>query len=120
MLQKINIKEKFEKFDEFWSPKILGQVNDNYVKIFKAKGEFIWHKHENEDELFLVILGELTIKLRDKDIALHTGEFCIIPKGIEHMPVAKEECHVLLFEPKQVINTGDVISEKRVKEPDWI
>ncbi len=119
-MHKINIKKKFELFHEYWSPKILGEVNGNHVKIFKAKGEFVWHKHDEEDEFFLVIQGQLKIKLRDHEVILNEGDFFIVPKGIEHLPYAEEEAHVLLFEPKQVINTGDAVSEKTVKNPEWI
>ena len=90
------------------------------MKIFKAKGEFVWHKHENDDEFFLVVQGQLHIKLRDREIVLTAGEFFIVPKGVEHLPYAKEEAHVLLFEPKQVLNTGDTISEKTIENLDWI
>ncbi len=111
-MQKINLAEKFSLFTNHWEPKILGELNDQYVKIAKLKGEFVWHQHKNEDELFSVIKGSLTIKLRDKDIILEEGEFIIIPKGIEHMPVAEEEVHVLMFEPKGTVNTGDTESHK--------
>ena len=120
MKDKVNIKKKFTLFNEYWSPKILGEINDSYVKIFKAKGEFIWHKHDNDDEFFLVMQGQLHIKLRNREISLNEGEFFIIPKGIEHMPYAKEIAHVLLFEPKQVINTGDVKSEKTIENLEWL
>lgn len=120
MKGKINLKDKFQLFKEHWSPKILGELNGSYVKIFKAKGEFVWHSHQEEDEFFLVVQGELHIKLRDEEVILKEGEFFIVPKGIEHLPYAKEEAHVLLFEPKQVINTGDVKSEKTVEKPEWI
>lgn len=119
-MDKVNIKQKLQLFNEHWIPKILGEVNDSYVKVFKAKGEFVWHKHDNEDEFFLVIQGKLTIKFRDKDVTLQEGEFIIVPKGVEHMPIAEEEAHVLLFEPKEVINTGGAESEKRVDNLEWI
>ncbi len=99
-------------------PKILGEVNESFVKIFKAKGEFVWHNHENEDEFFMVVKGQLRIKLRDKEIILNPGEFFIVPKGIEHLPYAPDEAHVLLFEPKGVINTGEILSDKTVGNPD--
>ncbi|KTC86395.1 cupin domain-containing protein [Legionella brunensis] len=110
-MEKINLQDKFALFQEYWSPKIVGDLNDSHVKLAKFKGEFVWHKHENEDELFLVVKGKLLIKLKDKDIHLSEGEFVIIPKGIEHMPIAKEEVHVILIEPKATLNTGDVTSE---------
>ena len=100
-------------FNDHWSPKIVGQVNNHYVKLAKLKGEFVWHKHDGEDEMFLVIKGNLIIKLRDWDIHLHPGEFFIVPHGVEHCPVALEEVEVMLFEPKTVLNTGDVMNEKQ-------
>jgi len=119
-MNKVNIGEKFEKFDQYWTPKILGELNENYIKIFKAKGDFAWHQHVHEDEFFLVIKGQLTIKFRDRDIILNEGEFYIVPKGVEHCPFAKEEAHILLFEPKQVLNTGDASSDKTVENLEWI
>ncbi len=115
-----NVKQKFQLFNEYWCPKILGEVNGNFVKIFKAKGEFVWHQHKDEDELFLVIQGQLRIKLRDREIVLNEGEFFIVPKGTDHLPYAPNEAHVLLFEPKQVINTGETTSDKTVENPEWI
>ena len=119
-MTKINLAEKFSLFTNHWEPKILGELNGQYVKIAKLKGEFVWHQHENEDELFSVIKGSLTIKLRDKDIILEEGEFIIIPKGVEHMPVAEEEVHVLMFEPKGTVNTGDTESDKTIDELEKI
>lgn len=119
-MDKINIKKKFEILHEYWSPKILGEVNENHIKIFKAKGEFVWHKHDKEDEFFLVVKGQLKIKLRDHEVILNEGEFFIVPRGTDHLPYAEEEVHVLLFEPKQVVNTGNTISEKTVVQPEWI
>jgi mannose-6-phosphate isomerase-like protein (cupin superfamily) len=119
-MQKINITQKFSKFSDIWSPKIIGELNDNYVKIAKFKGEFIWHKHEQEDEMFLVISGVLLIKFRDKDVTLNEGEFIIIPKGIEHLPVADQEVHVLLLEPKTVLNTGSITNTKTVENLEWL
>ncbi len=119
-MKKVNLKDKFQLFDAHWTPKILGEVNNSYVKIFKAKGEFVWHSHQDEDEFFLVVKGQLNIKLRDQEIHLKEGEFFIVPKGVEHLPYANEEAHVLLFEPKAVINTGDTVSEKTVEKPEWI
>lgn len=119
-MKKVNLKDKFNLFDAYWTPKILGEINNAYVKIFKAKGEFVWHRHEHEDEFFLVIKGQLHIKLRDKEIILKEGEFFIVPKGVEHMTYANDEAHILLFEPKEVINTGNASSDKTVINPDWI
>jgi mannose-6-phosphate isomerase-like protein (cupin superfamily) len=115
MLEKINLTEKFASFKERWSPKAIGQVNDAAVKLAKLQGEFIWHSHANEDELFLVVKGKLLIKLRDQDIHLSEGECVIIPKGVEHLPIADEECHVLFFEPNTTLNTGNVRNERTVE-----
>ncbi len=119
-MNKVNLKDKFRLFSAYWTPKILGEVNNSYVKIFKAKGEFVWHRHEQEDEFFLVVHGQLNIKLRDREIHLKEGEFFIVPKRTDHLPYANEEAHVLLFEPKEVLNTGDAVSEKTVKELEWL
>ena len=119
-MEKVNLKEKFGKFDENWTPKIIGELNGSYIKIFKACGEFVWHSHEREDEFFLVVKGTLHIKLREKEIILDGGEFFIVPKGIEHFPYAPKEAHVLLFEPKEVINTGNTPCAKTVENPERI
>jgi mannose-6-phosphate isomerase-like protein (cupin superfamily) len=119
-VEKVNLAQKFTVFNEYWVPYIVGELNDSYVKVDKLKGEFVWHKHESEDELFLVKKGKLLIKLRDKDIWLDEGEFIIIPKGVEHKPVANEEVHVVLIEPKSTLNTGDVMNEKTVSQPKRI
>ena len=118
-MEKVNFAEKLGLFKEYWSPKVVGELNDSYVKVAKLKGEFVWHKHESEDELFLVVKGELLIKLRNKDISLKEGEFVIIPEGVEHLPVAVEEVHVVLIEPKSTVNTGNVKNEKTVAA-QWI
>lgn len=119
-MEKVNIAEKFSLFNEYWSPKIVGEINDSYVKLAKFKGEFVWHQHENEDEMFFVVKGKLLIKFRDKDVWLNEGEFLIVPKGVEHMPVAEEEVHVLLLEPKTTLNTGDQVNEKTVTDLETI
>lgn len=111
MINKINLSEKFDLIDKYWSPRIAGELNDSYVKLAKLQGDFVWHKHEDEDELFLVIQGKLVIKLRDQKIELKPNEFVIIPKGVEHKPVAAQEVHVLLLELKSTVNTGDVQNE---------
>lgn len=111
-MDKVNLAEKFSLFADHWSPKIVGELNDSYVKVVKLKGEFVWHHHEKEDELFLVVKGKLLIRLRDRDLWLQEGEFVIIPKGVEHLPVAEEEAHILLLEPKTTLNTGNVRSER--------
>ncbi len=114
MVEKVNLADKFRLFQDYWSPKIVGELNESYVKLVKFKGEFVWHRHEYEDEMFLVVKGELTIKLRDRDIRLKEGEFVVIPKHVEHLPVAIEEVHVLLLEPKSTLNTGNVENERTV------
>lgn len=119
-MQKINIKEKFNLFTEYWTPKIVGDLNESHIKLAKFKGEFVWHKHDNEDELFLVIKGNLLIKLRDQDIKLKEGEFVIIPKGVEHLPIALDEVHVMLIEPKTTLNTGDTKSDLTKDDLDRI
>ena len=115
-IEKVNIAQKFTLFNEYWVPYIIGELNESYVKVDKLKGEFVWHKHETEDELFLVTKGKLVIKLRDKDIELREGEFVIIPKGAEHKPVADQEVHVVLIEPKSTLNTGNVRDKKTVDQ----
>jgi mannose-6-phosphate isomerase-like protein (cupin superfamily) len=120
MIEKVNLAEKFGRFQEPWRPKIAGELNGQYIKLVKVKGEFVWHRHEAEDELFLVIKGTLLIKLRDQDIHLEPGEFVIIPKGVEHLPVATEEVQMLLLEPKATVNTGDVQNERTVTDEEWI
>lgn len=119
-MQKVDLKEKLSSFNEYWQPKIVGELNGQYVKLAKLKGEFLWHSHENEDEMFLVIKGKLTIKLKDQDIALEEGQFFIIPRGAEHLPVAEEEVHVMLFEPQSVLNTGDKRNERTVERLERI
>ena len=118
-MQIVNISQKFDLFNEYWSPRIVGEMNDSHVKLAKLKGEFVWHQHENEDELFLVVKGKLLIKLRDRDLWLNEGELVIIPKGVEHCPVAEEEVHVMLLETKSTLNTGDQQNERTV-EAQWI
>jgi mannose-6-phosphate isomerase-like protein (cupin superfamily) len=114
--EKVNLAEKFSRFNEYYRPKIVGEVNDFQVKLVKLKGEFIWHHHENEDELFLVVKGRLLIHLRDRTVELEEGEFFIVPKGVEHKPVAEDECHVVLLEPKTTLNTGNVRNERTMPE----
>jgi mannose-6-phosphate isomerase-like protein (cupin superfamily) len=118
--QKVNLAEKLNLFHEHWSPKIVGELNDSYVKLVKLKGEFIWHQHAAEDELFLVLKGRLRIRFRDHDVWLEEGEFVIVPRGVDHLPVAEEEVHVLLLEPKSTLNTGDVRNERTVSELEVI
>lgn len=113
---KINIAEAFAGFSETWSPRIAGQVNDTHIKLVKLQGEFVWHSHEVEDELFLVTKGRLVMKFRDRDVTLEAGEFIIVPAGVEHCPVAEDGCEVMLVEPAGTLNTGDVENERTVRE----
>ena len=119
-MDKINLAQKFNLFNEHWSPKIVGELNDSFIKLAKLKGEFDWHHHEQEDELFLVVKGDLTIKFRDKDVSLKPGELIVIPKGVDHLPVAAEEVQVMLIEPKGTLNTGNVVTEKTKETLDRI
>ncbi len=119
-MEKVNVLEKFSLVKDYWSPKIVGELNDSYVKIVKLKGEFIWHRHEQEDELFLVVQGTLRMRLRDRDVLVREGEFLIVPRGVEHLPIAEEEVHVLLFEPKSTLNTGNVRNERTVAQLERI
>jgi mannose-6-phosphate isomerase-like protein (cupin superfamily) len=115
-MNKVNLAEKFSLFNEHWQPKVVGQLNGQHIKLAKLKGEFIWHSHENEDEFFMVIKGHLTIKLKDETIELDEGEFYIVPKGVEHLPIADEEAHIMMFEPIETVNTGKLNSDKTVTE----
>lgn len=119
-MQTIRLEEKFNLFHDHWHPRIVGELNDSFVKLAKLKGDLVWHQHAEEDELFLVIKGRLLIKLRDRDLWLEPGEFTIIPRGVEHFPVAEEEVHVLLLEPKSTKHTGDVKTDRTVETEDWI
>jgi mannose-6-phosphate isomerase-like protein (cupin superfamily) len=110
-MDKVNIDEKLSLFSEYWDPKIVGELNGQYVKLVKFKGEFVWHKHDNEDEMFYVLKGKFNMEYRDKTIEIKENEFVIIPKGVEHRPVAPEEVSVMLFEPKTILNTGDTRNE---------
>ena len=111
---KVNLAEKLELFTEHWSPKIVGEINNVAVKLVKFQGEFVWHHHELEDEMFYVIAGEFDMEFRDKTVHLTVGEFLIVPKGVEHRPVAQHEVSVMLIEPNTVLNTGNVVNEKTV------
>lgn len=114
-MNKVNLREKLSLFRDHWSPKIVGELNGQQVKVVKFKGEFIWHKHDQEDELFLVVEGRFRMEFRDRQVWLEEGEFLIVPRGVEHRPVAEEEVHVLLFEPATTLNTGDVRNERTVE-----
>jgi mannose-6-phosphate isomerase-like protein (cupin superfamily) len=118
MLSKIVLAQKLAQFTETWSPRIVGDVIDCQVKLAKLEGEFVWHQHEHEDELFLVIEGRLRMELRDGVVVLEPGELLIVPRGVEHRPVAERACSVLLFEPASTLNTGDVASERTIRQPE--
>jgi mannose-6-phosphate isomerase-like protein (cupin superfamily) len=118
--EKVNIAEKLSRFSEQWSPRIVGELNGQQVKVVKLQGSFVWHQHEREDELFLVVKGVLRIELRDRVVELGEGEFFIVPHGVEHRTVADAEAHVLLFEPANTLNTGNVVNERTVREPERV
>jgi mannose-6-phosphate isomerase-like protein (cupin superfamily) len=113
-METVNLAAKLSRVEKPWSPKIVGEVNDCYVKVVKLEGEFVWHHHDAEDELFLVIEGLLRMRFRDRDELVRPGEFIIVPRGVEHLPVAERETHVMLFEPKTTLNTGNVRNERTV------
>jgi mannose-6-phosphate isomerase-like protein (cupin superfamily) len=115
-MEKVNLEEKFALFNDHWSPKIVGEINDAFVKLAKLKGEFVWHQHENEDEMFLVVRGNLTIRFRDREVQLRPGEFVIVPRGVEHLPIADDEVQVVLLEPKTTLNTGNIRNERTVSD----
>lgn len=110
-MEKINLAQKLALFSDYWNPRVVGELNGQHVRLAKLKGEFVWHSHSHEDELFLVLKGVLLLRFRDRDVELCEGEFCIVPRGVEHQPVAAEEVHVLLFEPASTVNTGSTESE---------
>ncbi len=117
MIERVNLREKLSRFDSHWDPKIVGELNGQHVKLVKFQGEFVWHHHANEDELFLVVKGRFTMQFRDRDVVLEEGEFLIVPRGVEHRPTAEQEVHVLLFEPATTVNTGNLVTERTVAEP---
>jgi mannose-6-phosphate isomerase-like protein (cupin superfamily) len=112
----INLKQKFTQFSDHWNPRILGEVNDCCLKAVKFQRDFVWHHHENEDELFLVVKGTLRMKFRDREAVVREGEFIIVPHGVEHCPTADEEVHVVLIEPKSTLNTGNLVNERTVAQ----
>lgn len=114
-MEKVNVKEKLGLFDDYWNPRIIGELNGQHVKAVKRKGEFVWHHHDQEDELFLVIKGKLRMEFRDKAVEVNEGEFIIVPRSVEHKPVAEDEVHLLLFEPANTLNTGNIVDEKTRK-----
>ena len=114
-MKKVNLAEKFSMFDDHWSPRIIGELNGQEVKIAKVKGEFVWHNHAHEDEMFLIIKGSLKLEFRDHTVTLNQGEMLVIPHGVEHRPIADEECHIMLFEPASTQHTGNVEHEMTQK-----
>lgn len=119
-MKSINFTEKFEKFSEHWTPKVIAEMNDYQFKLVKVAGEFVWHSHADTDETFIVLKGSLCIKFRDGEVNLAEGEMYVVPKGIEHKPVAENECQILLIEPKNIVNTGEVASELTADNDVWI
>jgi mannose-6-phosphate isomerase-like protein (cupin superfamily) len=120
MIDKVNLAEKFSRIQEYWKPYIAGELNGQLVKLDKLKGEFVWHHHENEDEMFLVVKGRFRIEFRDKTVWLEEGEFIVVPRAVEHKPVADEEAWILLFEPASTLNTGNVDNEFTLRELDRV
>ena len=116
----VNLQDKLTKFSEHWSPRVVAQMNDYHLKLVKVQGEFTWHDHPETDEVFLVVKGKLDIHLRDGKVTLNEGEMFVVPKGVEHKPVAEEECHILLIEPAGTVNTGKVVNEKTAPNNIWI
>ena len=119
-MEKVNLNQKFALFQDHWSPKSAGELNGQHVKLVKLQGEFVWHKHDHEDELFFVVKGTLLMELRDKTVTIQENEFLIVPRGVEHRPVAPEEVWVMLFEPASTLNTGDAESDLTKTKLDWI
>ncbi len=123
MIDKANLLAKFDLIDEYWTPRIIAELNDQYVKLAKLKGEFIWHDHENEDELFYIVKGQLQLKFKNRDdVLLSEGEIFVVPTGVEHLPIAEEECWVMLVEPKSTTHTGSTQNERtvQVEDQEWI
>ena len=119
-METINLKNKFSLFSDYCNPRVIGEVNDCQVKAVKLKGEFIWHHHDKEDELFLVVKGTLRMKFRDREAVIREGEFLIVPRGVEHCPAADEEVHIVLIEPKSTLNTGNISNERTVTQLERI
>ncbi len=116
----VNFQEKFDKFNEYWSPKIIALMNDYHFKLVKFQGEFVWHKHDDTDEVFIVINGEMSIEFRDGTVKLKKGELFVVPKGAEHKPIAEKECELMLVEPAGTVNTGDTVSNLTAEDDVWI
>jgi mannose-6-phosphate isomerase-like protein (cupin superfamily) len=119
-METVNLAEKFGKLRDYWNPRLIGELNDFAVKIVKLKGEFVWHHHDIEDELFLVVKGTLRVRFRDQEAVVREGEFLIVPHGVEHQPVADHEVHLLLLEPKTTVNTGNITNERTVRQLERI
>jgi mannose-6-phosphate isomerase-like protein (cupin superfamily) len=120
MPEKVNLREKLSRFSDYWNPRVVGELNGQQVKLVKFKGEFVWHHHDHEDELFLVVAGRFRMEFRDRHVWLEEGEFLVVPRGVEHRPVAEEEVAVMLFEPASTLNTGNVRDERTVAELERI
>lgn len=118
--QSIHLRDKLARFSEHWSPKIIAQMNNYHFKIVKVEGEFVWHDHPETDEVFLVLHGQLQIQFRDGHVTLNEGELFVVPKGLEHKPVAEKECHILLVEPAGTVNTGEIVNERTTANDVWI
>lgn len=119
-MRTVNLENKLQQFSDYWNPRVIGELNDCHVKAVKIKGEFIWHHHDAEDEFFLVVKGTLRMRFRDREEIVREGEFIIVPHGVEHMPVADEEVHMILLEPKTTLNTGNVTNERTVRQLEHI
>jgi mannose-6-phosphate isomerase-like protein (cupin superfamily) len=119
-MEAVNLSDKFSRFSDYFNPRVIGELNDSHVKAVKFQGEFIWHHHDNEDELFLVVKGTLRMKFRDREAVVNAGEFIIVPKGTEHCPVADQEVHIVLIEPKSTLNTGNITNERTVAQLERI
>jgi len=119
-VEKVNLQDKFTRFTDYWNPKVVGILNGQSVKLVKFQGPFVWHHHDDEDELFLVVKGRFRMEFRDRDVWLEEGEFLIVPHGVEHRPVSEEEVHVLLFEPASTLNTGNLKNERTIADLETI
>jgi mannose-6-phosphate isomerase-like protein (cupin superfamily) len=120
VIEKVSLAAKLASFDDPWQPKVVAELNDSYVKVVKFEGEFVWHHHDDEDELFLVVEGRMRMRFRDGDVIVEPGELIVVPRGVEHCPVAEGDCHVVLIEPKTTLNTGNVRNERTVDELERI
>jgi mannose-6-phosphate isomerase-like protein (cupin superfamily) len=116
-MEKVNLSQAFGRFSNHWNPRVAGTINDTQLKLVKLQGEFVWHHHEHEDELFLVHKGSLLMRFRESEVRLNAGEFLVVPRGVEHLPIAEEECELILLEPATTLNTGNVVNERTVHTP---